>query len=83
MKIDEERMLDVICNGLFDLYDEFASPIAGQIADYLISKGVTIPVMCEECVHHKESDGFHFCKALGIYSPDDTTFFCKYGKRGD
>lgn len=54
-----------------------------QIADYLISKGVTIPVMCEQCIHHKESDGFHFCKALGIYSPDDSTFFCKYGKRGD
>ena len=40
-------------------------------------------VRCSECKYHRGNEVFHFCKRLGIYSPDDSEFFCKWGKRGN
>lgn len=41
-----------------------------------------VPVVrCSECKYHRGNEVFHFCKRLGIYSPDDSEFFCKYGEK--
>lgn len=37
-------------------------------------------VYCSECVYHYD-DGNHKCKKLRIPCPDDSEFFCKYGKK--
>lgn len=37
-------------------------------------------VYCSECFYHYD-DGDHKCKKLRIPCPDDSEFFCKYGKR--
>ncbi len=57
-------------------------------ADYLISKGVTIPVRCGECKHWNPTDKFNVfgecLKPLGEYGDaieTDTTDFCSYGER--
>ena len=40
-----------------------------------------VPVVrCMECKHHHDCDT-HFCDALGMDCPDDSEFFCSYGKR--
>ena len=40
-----------------------------------------VPVVrCRECKHHHDCDT-HFCDALGMDCPDDSEFFCSYGKR--
>ena len=37
-------------------------------------------VTCSDCIHHHD-DGVHFCYALGTDCPDDSEFYCKYGKK--
>lgn len=58
-------------------------------ADFLIAKGVTIPVRCRDCVHWYEpegtclkiySDGAVSAYAWQFRKPDD---FCSYGERKD
>ena len=40
-----------------------------------------VPVVrCRECKHHHDCET-HFCDALGMDCPDDSEFFCSYGKR--
>ena len=40
-----------------------------------------VPVVrCRECKYHHDR-GTHFCDALGMDCPDDSEFFCSYGKR--
>ena len=40
-----------------------------------------VPVVrCRECKYHHDC-GTHFCDALGMDCPDDSEFFCSYGKR--
>ena len=50
----------------------------------LIEKAPTIDaipvVRCRECKYHHDC-GTHFCDALGMDCPDDSEFFCSYGKR--
>lgn len=42
-----------------------------------------VPVVrCSECKYHCEHDGYHHCMILDTRCPDDSEFFCKYGKRG-
>ena len=36
-------------------------------------------VRCPECKWHHDC-GTHFCDKLGMDCPDDSEFFCKYGK---
>ena len=54
---------------------------AGNIVDFLIANGVTIPVRCKDCAncqHKTPLDGF-FCKGFRVLvKPDD---FCSYGER--
>lgn len=45
---------------------------------------VTIPeiVYCQDCVHHE--DGYaHWCNKWEHTCPDDSEFFCKYGRKKD
>lgn len=39
-------------------------------------------VRCKDCKHHYDC-GVHFCDRLGMDCPDDSDFFCSYGKRKD
>lgn len=53
-------------------------------AKYMLDRMPTIDavsvVRCRECKHHHDC-GTHFCDALGMDCPDDSEFFCSYGKR--
>lgn len=43
---------------------------------------LTIPeiVYCQDCVHHE--DGYaHWCNKWGHTCPDDSEFFCKFGRK--
>ena len=37
-------------------------------------------VRCPQCVHH-EDNGYHFCNKWEHFLPDDSAFFCAFGKR--
>ena len=37
-------------------------------------------VRCKDCKYHYDC-GVHFCDRLGMDCPDDSDFFCSYGKR--
>ena len=45
---------------------------------------LTLPeiVYCQDCVHHE--DGYaHWCNKWEHTCPDDSEFFCKYGRKKD
>lgn len=45
---------------------------------------LTLPeiVYCRDCVHHE--DGYaHWCNKWEHTCPDDSEFFCKYGRKKD
>ena len=88
MKTDREKlieMLDMNCGYVSEMKAE-------QLADHLISQGVSIPVRCAECKHWCEP---RFCilterkygdciKPLGAYEDGIETYeddFCAYGER--
>lgn len=54
-------------------------------ADGEISAAVDVrPVVhCSECVHHDDGSPYHYCRKWRKNCPDDSDFFCKYGKRKD
>lgn len=73
MKTDREKLIELINEANCKWHNEFASGgIVEFIAGYLISKWVTIPVMCKDC--EKEQD----CK-IAQYLGDNG--FCSYGER--
>lgn len=40
-----------------------------------------VPVVrCPQCIHH-EDNGYHFCNKWEHFLPDDSAFFCAFGKR--
>ncbi len=39
-------------------------------------------VRCMDCKHHYDC-GVHFCNRLRMDCPDDSDFYCAYGKRKD
>lgn len=66
----------------FDDFEEFDEETVADIADYLISKGITIPVRCGECIYMEEAyekNGFLICPASGMEIMN--TDFCRYGER--
>jgi hypothetical protein len=88
---DREKLIELIaeckdkypCRGEQD-YREFKE----YLADFLLSKGVTIPVRCGECRHwdlFSINSQMGFCiKPLGTYDDDietHATDFCSCGER--
>ena len=55
-----------------------------SMAERVIDRQPTVDavpvVRCRECKYHHDC-GTHFCDALGMDCPDDSEFFCSYGKR--
>lgn len=57
-----------------------------KVADYLIQKGVVIPVQCKDCiksVHHEIFPHSRRCKVEDCKFPHKETHFCSYGVRRD
>ena len=93
MKTDREKIADIVCENLQnDLCVRHCNGECFQveiIANHLISKGVTIPVRCGECVHWSPAlhhqNGFGEClRPLGEYGDaieTDANDFCSYGER--
>ena len=53
-----------------------------EVADYLIAKGVKVPVPCRDCKHwHKNGSGCGWCEAWDGGRFHDN--FCNYGERKD
>ncbi len=86
MKTDREKLIEVLKNNPYGQYTY------EQFADYLISKGVTIPVRCGECKHWCEpridicgQQEYGDClRPLGAYEDGIETNaddFCAYGER--
>ena len=38
-------------------------------------------MICKNCKYHDEGESYIYCWALHTKCPDDSEFFCKYGKR--
>lgn len=54
-----------------------------RAADSLIAKGLTIPVLCNECQYREDSEVRDriWCRKLGRYMKEDG--FCSLGERKD
>ena len=65
MKTDREKLIEILIEKENGLTFE-------QLADYLISKGVTIPVRCGECEKERECKNAQYLGETG---------FCSYGER--
>lgn len=96
MKTDREKLIELVhealekCNTTLCRECEYMEFNNGSCdlcfehlaADYLISKGVTIPVRCGECIYMEEAyekNGFLICPASGMEIMN--TDFCSYGER--
>ena len=73
---------------LIDLLDNFPVQMEwhdnAELANYLISNGVEIPVRCKDCKHRADAldCGNFLCnrKMIGMVRPND---FCSFGERED
>jgi hypothetical protein len=84
--IDREKLIELIaeckdkypCRGSQD-YREFKE----YLADFLVSKGVTIHVRCWECKHHGQYTitGNIYCKHQNGLTDPKAYDFCSYGER--
>ena len=83
------RMKTAFASGTmgFDDFEEFDDDTIADIVDYLIAKGVTIPVRCKDCKHYKpqrqsahwEGSTLYCCRCTTVkVNADD---FCSYGER--
>lgn len=59
---------------LGDRFGEFLKSIPAADVQHVVT--------CEECVWHVD-DGCHNCTKLGMLCPDDSNFYCKYGRRSN
>lgn len=76
MKTDRERLEEIFREGLVGKTE------SAYLADYLISKGVTIPVRCRECKEAERDDEseWYLCHYHGCdYNKGE--HFCSYGER--
>lgn len=89
MKTDREKLCRLMYEAICNWSNEFPySTIVEYSADYLISKGVTIPVRCSECRHlqiiNKEPIYAECEKTSHIFTlwgEDTRKHFCSYGER--
>lgn len=77
--IDADELRGTIENEHFGEYED------KETAFYCIDTAHTIDavpiVRCNDCEYHDEGENFIYCWALQTKCPDDSEFFCKYGKR--
>lgn len=61
----------------------------GGVRDALVEIGdlpvadVVAVVRCCECVYHDDESQYHYCRKWRRNCPNDSDFFCKWGKRMD
>lgn len=87
MKTDREKLIALIKEANLSMWGRSGISSAAErrayLADYLISKGVTIPVRCEDCAYWDDDNR---CNApINGLVREYTNFddFCSYGERGD
>ena len=64
----ENRRGDVLPSSTFDII--LKEPAANVVE----------PVHCSQCAHHEEN-GYHWCNKWEHILPDDSDFFCKWGRK--
>ena len=71
-----------VCEEFPDSYCEFGFSIEKirELLRDIPTVDAVLVVRCRECKYHHDC-GTHFCDALGMDCPDDSEFFCSYGKR--
>lgn len=86
--IDADRLLDALNSIISDYTSEGKYPNEFGIDDAinLVEDAPTLTppeiVYCQDCVHHE--DGYaHWCNKWEHTCPDDSEFFCKYGRKKD
>lgn len=85
---EREKLREVINQWLNDPipFDE-TFDYGTMLTDYLISKGVTIPVRCGECRYHEQhTQNNYYCGRAEEFSEIITNWvepndFCSYGER--
>ena len=81
--IDADRLFKVIDGNVPAPYED--SREAKEECLREIDEAPTIDavpvVWCKDCKYHDEGENFIYCWALQTKCPDDSEFFCKYGKR--
>jgi hypothetical protein len=90
MKTDREKLIGVLRLGASQAYSLDTKEDCEELADHLISEGVTIPVRCGECKHnysnweHEENDVTDYSDITCDYFMTDgmdREDFCSYGER--
>lgn len=86
--IDADRLLDALNSVILDYTSEGKYPDRFGIDDAinLVEDAPTFTppeiVCCQDCVNHE--DGYaHWCNKWEHTCPDDSEFFCKYGRKKD
>ena len=84
-----EKLIELIGNTHYGKNDaslvgeNFQEGFIAKIADNLIANGVTIPVLCKDCVHMKNQFHARFCNVWCMYNGMGDEGFCNYGERKD
>lgn len=87
MKTDREKLIDILIDGNNTMWWVFLDNYQiSAFADYLISKGVTIPVRCKDCkkciVRRLPDLGTIISTHCNLYRRDvNENEFCSYGER--
>ena len=74
--IDKTRLMQRIHTGM-TLIEAMQEIIDAPAAD------VVEVVRCCECVYHDDESQYHYCRKWRRNCPNDSDFFCKWGKRKD
>lgn len=77
-----EKLVALLDNAFIDSDDNYGLPNTDQVADHLISHGVTVVVRCKDCIYSYEEFGFIYC-TFGPYGDCKvpSQFYCAEGKR--
>lgn len=53
----------------------------GNVVRSIPAADVVEVVRCCECIHHDDERQYHYCRMWRRNCPNDSEFFCKWGKR--
>ena len=89
MKTDREKLIELIKEANLSMWGRSGISSAAErrayLADYLISKGVTIPVRCGECRYRYEpvkcSLFVDMADGVPWFRDHGEDFFCEWGER--